>query len=148
MIAADRDAGSGPVRSRTGERVERIFTVVAYFLFGAIAAVITTFAHRARIEIAGVEIWVGLVAALAALLLISAGLRGYLGDRLPVVSFAAGVIAMVFVLTTPGFGRSVVIPGDALGPAGTIWVYGSAAARRCRRSGRSCRRANGGRGAR
>ncbi|NLT25421.1 MAG: hypothetical protein GXX90_01990 [Microbacteriaceae bacterium] len=128
MIVDDRFTGPPPRRSRTGAWVERVLTVLAYAVFGAITAVITTFAHRVRIEVAGVELWTGLVAGLLALLLISAGLRGYLDDRLPVVSFAVGAIGTVFVLSTPGIGQSVVIPGDVLGPAGTIWVYGSAAA--------------------
>lgn len=113
---------------RSGRVVEQLVTFGSFALFGVIAGVITTFAHRVRFQLGEVMIWHGIVLSLLAVLLITIGLRVYLTEKLPAIAFAVGVVGAVFALSTSGMGHSVVIPGGGLGAVGLIWVYGSAIA--------------------
>lgn len=114
-------------RSPRGSILEAIFTFAAYLVFGILAGAIGTVAHRARVDVAGVVLWLGLIGALACILLIAVGLRLYLRERLPVTAFAIGVVATVFVFTLGGAEHSVLVPASSSGfGVGEIWMLGSA----------------------
>lgn len=106
---------------------ESVLTFLAYLIFGALAGMVGTFAHRARIGVFDTTLWVGLPIALIALGCIAFGLRFYLEERTPGLAFAIGACAMVAMFTTSGAGASVVIPASANGfGVSELWMYGSA----------------------
>lgn len=114
--------------TRARRRLEPVAIALAYGVFGLLAGVVTTFLHRGRVEIAGAPIWLGMIGGVVAIAALAVGLRLYLGQRLPTVAFAVGVGAAIALLTGGGAGRSIVIPGDGLDAAGTIWMCLAAAA--------------------
>ena len=101
--------------------LENLLTVLAYGGFGVFAGTVTTFLHRGRIDLGGVPIWIGMIIGTLALLLVAIGLRLYLEQRLATSAFAIGALLGMGILTTNGFGQSVVIPGG-LDSAGIIWM--------------------------
>ncbi|SJM56689.1 hypothetical protein [Gulosibacter sp. 10] len=114
---------------RGGRTLETVLTFLAYLVFGVLAGIVGTVAHRARIDVLGVQIWFGWAVGLLAVLALAIGLRLYLGDRLPGYGFAIGVCLAVLVFTLGGAGQSVMIPAAANGlGAGEAWTFGSAIA--------------------
>lgn len=110
-----------------GRRVESVLTFLAYLVFGVLAGMVGTFAHRGRIGLFDTAWWIGLPIALIALGCVAFGLRFYLEERTPGLAFAIGVCAAVAMFTTGGAGASVVIPASANGfGVSELWLYGSA----------------------
>lgn len=110
-------------------RVETVFTFLGYLVFGALAGMVGTFAHRGRLGLFDSTWWVGLPIAVIAIGCVAFGLRFSLEDRLPGLAFAIGVCATVALFTTSGAGASVVIVGSENGfGVGEMWMYGSALA--------------------
>lgn len=108
---------------------ESVLTFLAYLVFGVLAGMVGTFAHRGRIGLFDTTWWVGLPVALLALACIAFGLRFYLEERTPGLAFAIGVCAAIAIYTTGGAGASVVIPASANGfGVSELWLYGSAIA--------------------
>lgn len=110
-----------------GRTAESVLAFLAYLVFGALAGMVGTFAHRGRMALFETSWWIGLPIALIAVGCVAFGLRFYLEERLPGLAFAIGVCAMVAVFTTAGAGASVVIPASANGfGVSEMWMYGSA----------------------
>lgn len=104
-----------------------MLSFLAYLVFGVVAGLVGTFAHRGRIALFDTVWWVGLPIALIALTCVAIGLRFYLEDRLPGLAFAIGVCAMVALFTTGGAGNSVVFPASPGGfGVSELWLYASA----------------------
>jgi sulfite exporter TauE/SafE len=108
---------------------ERVLSFAAYLVFGVVAGAIGTVGHRARLELWGFDLWLGIVVALLGVLLVAVGLRMYLEERAWVLAYAIGVVAAVFALSMPGAEHSVLVPASASGfGVGEIWTFGSAIA--------------------
>lgn len=108
---------------------ERVLSFAAYLVFGVVAGAVGTVGHRARVELWGVDLWLGIVVALLGVLLVAIGLRMYLEERTWTLAFAIGVVAAVFLLSMPGAEHSVLVPASASGfGVGEIWTFGSAIA--------------------
>ncbi|MFD2758392.1 hypothetical protein [Gulosibacter faecalis] len=114
---------------RARQVLERVGSFAAYLVFGVLAGAIGTVAHRARVEVGGVDLWLGLVGALVAVLFVGVGLRAYLGERTWTLAFAIGVVVAVFVLSLSGAEHSVLVPASSSGfGVGELWTFGSAIA--------------------
>jgi hypothetical protein len=95
---------------------------VSAFLVGVVYGAVATIGHRHVFRIGEVTIPWGLVAALAGVAALLIGLR-LLAGRLAAGAAALGAIAIVALLSLPGVGGSILIPGTMVG---TIWAVGPA----------------------
>ena len=100
-----------------------IARIALLVVVGAIVGTLGTLAHHARLG--SVRVPLGIVIALAAVLLLFAGVRLVTGSRLAVAAAVVGVAVPVAVFLRPSFSGSVIIEGDAPGNA---WVWGAAIA--------------------
>jgi len=108
---------------------ERVLSFAAYLVFGVVAGAVGTVGHRARVELGGIDLWLGIVVALLGVLLVAIGLRLYLEERTWTLAFAIGVVVAVFLLSMSGAEHSVLVPASASGfGVGEIWTFGSAIA--------------------
>lgn len=84
-------------------------------VLGVVVGVITTFTHRQ---------WEGLgvVAGLAIVAALLAGLRLIFDSRTVAAAAAIGVLAALALLTMPGAGGSVLVVDE---PVGWVWAYGA-----------------------
>ena len=101
----------------------RIGTLAFAFVAGVLLGAIGTIGHRQQLTIGEIVLPWGLVAALAAVAGLLLGIRLIAGGRLAAAAAAAGVIVTVSLLSLPGAGGSVLIPGSVIG---TIWAVGPA----------------------
>ncbi|MDR5698907.1 hypothetical protein [Agromyces aerolatus] len=102
-------------------RTSWVFAIVAFFI-GVVFGALGTIGHRHVLRIGEVTIPWGLVAALAGVTALLIGLR-LLAGRLAAGAAALGVIGIVALLTLPGVGGSILVPGTLIG---TIWAVGPA----------------------
>ncbi|QTX04255.1 hypothetical protein [Agromyces archimandritae] len=114
MTAVDEAARS------TGSRIGG---AVLAFVVGVVAGLILTVGHHHVWRIGGAELPWGLVLALAGVACLVAGLRLLAADRWPAIAAAIGIVGTVAVLTLPGPGGSVLVPG---GIPGIVWAIGPA----------------------
>lgn len=90
---------------------------------GAVVGVITTVAHQSTFTIAGAVLPLGLVASVAAVLLLLLGMRLVMYDRLVAFCTAMGILAAIGVLAMRSTGGSVLIPANT---AGMVWTFAPA----------------------
>ena len=101
----------------------RIGVLAFAFLMGVLFGAVGTVGHRHELAIGEVVLPWGIVAALVGVAGLLIGVRVMAGGRLVAGAAAAGVIGTVSLLSLPGAGGSVLIPG---GVTGTIWAVGPA----------------------
>ena len=101
----------------------RIGVLAFAFLMGVLFGAVGTVGHRHELAIGEVVLQWGIVAALAGVAGLLIGVRVMAGGRLVAGAAAAGVIGTVSLLSLPGAGGSVLIPGSV---TGTIWAVGPA----------------------
>ena len=98
--------------------LQRVPGMLLYGLLGVLVGLMGSFTHRARFDLAGVEIWYGVVVALACATAFAVGLRRAGRDRSTGVAYAVGVVAAIGFLAA-GLSNSVVIVGDI---PGLLWL--------------------------
>ena len=101
----------------------RIGVLAFAFLMGVLFGAVGTVGHRHELAIGEVVLPWGIVAALVGVAGLLIGVRVMAGGRLVAGAAAAGVIGTVSLLSLPGAGGSVLIPGGVIG---TIWAVGPA----------------------
>jgi hypothetical protein len=111
-VASERDS--------LGSRIGRLALA---FLLGVLFGAVGTVGHRQELSIGGVVLPWGIVAALLGVAGLLVGIRILGGGRLVSAAAAAGLIGTVSLLSLPGAGGSVLVPG---GVVGTIWAVGPA----------------------
>lgn len=100
----------------------RVVPAIVGFLVGVLFGALGTIGHRHSIRIGEFTLPWGIVAALAGVVALLVGLR-LLAGRFVCGAAALGVIAIVALLSLPGVGGSILVPGTAVG---TIWAVGPA----------------------
>lgn len=100
----------------------RVVLAIVSFLIGVLFGALGTVGHRHVLRLGDVVLPWGLVAALVCVAALLVGLR-LLAGRLAAGAAALGVIAIVALLSLPGLGGSILVPGTL---AGTIWAVGPA----------------------
>ena len=101
----------------------RIGGLAFAFAMGVLIGAVGTVGHRQQLAIGDFVLPWGIAAALLAVAGLVLGMRLVGGGRLAAAAAAAGVIVTVSVLSLPGAGGSVLIPGSVIG---TIWAVGPA----------------------
>lgn len=101
----------------------RFVSVALAFIVGVVYGAVGTVAHPLSVTIASVTVPWGLVLSLVGVLALFAGFRLVLGERLPVVAAAVGVVGIVALFSLESSGGSVLIQQ---GVSGLIWVLGPA----------------------
>lgn len=101
----------------------RIAGAVLAVVVGVVYGLIATVGHQQIWRIGGIEVPWGLVLAVVGVAALTAGIRLLTSGRLAVAACAVGIVGVVAVLTLPGPGGSVLIPG---GTIGTIWAIAPA----------------------
>lgn len=101
----------------------RIGVLAFAFLMGVLFGAVGTVGHRHELAIGELVLPWGIVAALAGVAGLLIGIRVLAGGRLVAGAAAVGVIGTVSLLSLPGAGGSVLIPGGVIG---TIWAVGPA----------------------
>lgn len=100
----------------------RIFSIVMAAITGAAVGFVLTFTHRQYVvELGGIPIPLGLIAGLAIVAALLAGMRLAFGERIAPIAAAAGVILASAVLAFPGASGSVLVFDD---PVGYAWAVG------------------------
>lgn len=127
--AADGAAADASTTAATGSRAasvaepttiaNRIWSVVLAFVIGVVVGAVGTVAHTTTVAIAGVDVPIGLILAVIAVVSLLVGLRLVMHDRLIVGACAAGLVGIVALFTLPSFGGSVLIPEGILS---VIWT--------------------------
>jgi len=84
---------------------------------GAVLAVVFTVAHRAHVELLGVDLPTGIVLGVLAVACLLIGIRLLSADRLPVIGAGVGVVGTIMLLAARGEHGSVLIADGALGIA-------------------------------
>jgi hypothetical protein len=98
----------------------RIFSIVMAAVTGAAVGFVLTFTHRQYVvELAGIPIPFGLIAGLAIVAALLAGMRLAFGERIAPIAAALGVILASAVLAFPGSSGSVLVFDD---PLGYVWA--------------------------
>ncbi|QEO15543.1 hypothetical protein FLP10_14700 [Agromyces intestinalis] len=96
----------------------RVVTIVVGAAIGLVYGAIATIGHRHELRIGDVTIPWGLTLAILGVAALLVGIRLVM-DRLSSAAAAAGIVAIVAVLTLPGVGGSILVAGDI---RGTIWA--------------------------
>ncbi|PVZ93767.1 hypothetical protein DDQ50_08200 [Amnibacterium flavum] len=99
----------------------KIAEAVAALVLGGVVGGIGTFAHQLSWTELGLPLPVGLVAGLAAVALLLAGIRIALESRWLAGLAAFGVVLVVGLLSLPGANGSVLIQDDL---GGLVWALG------------------------
>ncbi|MCI2959245.1 DUF6113 family protein [Agromyces atrinae] len=99
----------------------RIAVYAVSALAGAVFGFFATFGHQAQTVVAGVSIPWGIVLALLGVAALVLGIRLITRDRWASFWTAGGLLAVVFVLSLPGIGGSVLVTDSVLG---TVWAVG------------------------
>ncbi len=123
MDAAERLAAlpTDPDPATTSPRGNRVVSCVLALIVGAVFGAVGTVQHQATLTLGPLPLPLGLVLSLAGVLALLLGFRLLFTDRLIVLLAAAGVIAVVALLSMPSPGGSVLIPQ---GTAGLVWTIG------------------------
>lgn len=90
---------------------------------GVVVGLIATVNHQLAAAVAGAQLPVGVVIALALCAALLAGGRLYFGTRIVAGCAALGLLAVVTLLSAAGPGGSVLVPANA---SGWSWTIGSA----------------------
>ena len=96
----------------------RIATCLIALALGAFAGVIFTASHQASIEMAGLPVPWGIIAAIVLTSALLAGLRLVFGTRIVPGFTAAGLLLAAGILALPSPGGSILVP-DSI--AGYVW---------------------------
>lgn len=99
----------------------RIAESIAALVLGVAVGGIGTFAHQLTWSDLAVPVPLGLVAALAAVAALLAGIRIVFDSRLYSIIAALGAVGSVGILALPGANGSVLLPDNALA---VIWAVG------------------------
>lgn len=91
------------------------------FVLGFVTGAVATFGHQSTWSILGLTPPVGLVAGLAGVACLVAGLRIALGSRVTAACAAFGVVTAITLLALPGPSGSALLPAN---PAGFVWTVG------------------------
>lgn len=119
----DVTSASDASRSRANEGLlDRVITGISLVVGGALTGVIGTFLHRARLDVGFGAMWLGIVATLLVVILLTVGIRLYLRARVYVTCFAVGVILAVMALAMFTFGHSAIVLNDLVS---MIWAAGA-----------------------
>lgn len=106
----------------TSTLTARIFSIVMAAITGAAVGFVLTFTHRQYVvELGGIPIPLGLIAGLAIVAALLAGMRLAFGERIAPIAAGAGVILASAVLAFPGASGSVLVFDD---PVGYAWAVG------------------------
>lgn len=97
----------------------RVLAVLAGLAMGVFIGSVTTVIHQSGLDIAGISIPWGIVAALLIVVGFLAGLRLATESRLVALFGAIGVELMVLLLSQRSQGGSVLVPANL---AGNIWA--------------------------
>jgi len=96
----------------------RIATCLIALALGVFAGIIFTASHQASIEIAGVPVPWGIIAAIVLTSALLTGLRLVFGTRIVPGFTAAGLLLTAGILALPSPGGSILVP-DSI--AGYVW---------------------------
>ena len=97
----------------------RLGTAALALVIGVVFGAIGTVAHTTTVSIGGIDIPIGLILSVIAVVSLLVGLRLVIHDKLVVGACAVGVIGIVALFTLPSAGGSVLIPQ---GIASVIWT--------------------------
>ncbi|KQP97479.1 MULTISPECIES: PIG-L family deacetylase [unclassified Rathayibacter] len=107
------------VEQRPGLR-SRLLSGVAAVAVGAVVGTITTVAHQSTVTVGGAVLPLGLIASLAAVLLLLLGLRLVMVDRFVAFCTAMGLLGVIGLLALRSTGGSVLVPANGMGIAWTF----------------------------
>jgi len=93
----------------------RIASGLLAVLIGALAGVVLTVAHRASVEVLGVDVPWGVIAAVIITASLLVGLRIVFESRIVAACAAAGLLGAIGLLAVGSAGGSVLVPDDAVG---------------------------------
>ncbi|UOE45630.1 hypothetical protein [Agromyces larvae] len=96
----------------------RVVTVVVGAVIGIVYGAVATIGHRHELRIGDAVVPWGLAVAIVGVAALLVGMRLVI-DRWSSAAAAAGVIAVVALLTLPGVGGTILIAGDI---RGTVWA--------------------------
>jgi hypothetical protein len=85
-------------------------------LFGALGTIVS----QSTVELGTIPVPIGLIVALPAIALLLVGLRSVLRNRIGAILAAVGMVGVVFVLSQPSTGGSVLVPANT---AGYVWTF-------------------------
>ncbi|KQX08463.1 hypothetical protein ASC59_06465 [Leifsonia sp. Root1293] len=97
----------------------RLGTAALALVIGVVFGAIGTVAHTTSVTVAGIDIPIGLILSVVAVVSLLVGLRLVIHDKLVVGACAVGLIGIVALFTLPSAGGSVLIPQ---GIASVIWT--------------------------
>ena len=101
----------------------RVLGYLVSLLLGGLFGVLGTVVHQISVSVFGLfDLPIGVILALAAVVLLLVGLRLVVPSRLAAVLAAVGVVGVVALLALPSPGGSVLIPDSV---AGMVWLVGS-----------------------
>ncbi|SMH34408.1 N-acetyl-1-D-myo-inositol-2-amino-2-deoxy-alpha-D-glucopyranoside deacetylase [Rathayibacter oskolensis] len=109
-----------PIGDERPDLRSRITSGVVAVAVGAVVGAITTIAHQSTVTVAGVVVPLGLLASLAAVLLLLLGLRLVMVDRFVAFCTAMGLLVAIGFLALRSAGGSVLVPANGLGIAWTF----------------------------
>lgn len=112
--AHDTDFRSQPASARS------LASALALVL-GAGCGILGTVSHQSTLTVAGAELPVGMLAAVAVTTTLLVGLRLVFASRVPAAFAAVGLMLALVVFAQAGPGGSVLIPANT---AGYAWTYG------------------------
>lgn len=115
------DGVDAPRAWRDYPRISQAFRVIVALILGAVLGALGTVAHAITLQLGDAAIPTGLIIGLLVVAAVLAGLRLVFDSRVPALSAAIGVIAVVNLLSTRSAGGSVLIPDTTLA---YYWVYG------------------------
>lgn len=98
----------------------RAISIVLQFALGFVYGAVATFGHQATLTIAGATIPWGVIAATAGVLGLLISVRVATPGRTGAFVVALGLVAAVAMLSFPGPGGSVIIPGGIIG---LMWTF-------------------------
>ncbi|KQQ22915.1 hypothetical protein ASF48_07205 [Rathayibacter sp. Leaf299] len=116
-LAASPDA---PVPEERPDLRFRVVSGVLSVLVGAVVGAITTIAHQSTVVVGDAVLPLGLVASLAAVLLLLLGLRLVMIDRFVAFCAAMGLLGVIGLLALRSAGGSVLVPANGLG---VVWTF-------------------------
>jgi N-acetyl-1-D-myo-inositol-2-amino-2-deoxy-alpha-D-glucopyranoside deacetylase len=114
-------AAPGPVPIADQGLGSRIVAYVAALALGVVVGGLGTFGHQAQLPIGQFGLPLGLIASLAIVAALLAGLRLVFHTRVAAAMAAIGVLSASVLLSVGAAGGSVLVPAN---PAGYTWTYG------------------------
>lgn len=98
----------------------RIGSCAIALLLGVFSGGLLTVVHQAAIDVAGVPLPWGIIAAIGITITLLVGLRLVFGTRLVPAFAATGMIAAVVILSLQSNGDVLLVPGD---PLWFVWIF-------------------------